>query len=147
MPNLTYAPLPSGRDIFKAIFPLDRVGKDLAKPWLLSDSDIPYWFSRSTFILLAIAKWWKAYTNKKSPTIWIPDYFCNQSLQEHTLEYAKLAKDRGIDIMIDGGINLQTASKIQQIAPQSVVIGGGLFGKTIEQQQQLIAKLTMDPQG
>jgi lipid II:glycine glycyltransferase (peptidoglycan interpeptide bridge formation enzyme) len=31
--------------------------------------------------MLAIARWYEAYTDKKSPAIWIPDYFCNQSLQ------------------------------------------------------------------
>ncbi|MGY8788319.1 MAG: GNAT family N-acetyltransferase [Fidelibacterota bacterium] len=81
MPKITLAPLPEWKVILKSIFTKTLNNKDLAKPWLLSDSDVPHWFSRSAIIMLAIAKWWKAYTNKESPTIWLPDYFCNQSLQ------------------------------------------------------------------
>ena len=81
MSKITLAPLPKLRDILKSIFnkPLSR--RDLSEPWKLMESDISYWFSSSTYAMLAIAKWYELYTDKKSTTIWIPDYFCNAPLQ------------------------------------------------------------------
>jgi len=81
MSKITLAPLPKWGVIFKSIFAKALKDKDLAKPWLLRESDIPYWFSRSAVSMHIIAKWWVAYTDKNKPTIWIPDYFCNEPLQ------------------------------------------------------------------
>ena len=81
MSKITLAPLPELRVIIKSIFTKPLTDKDLSKSWQLMDSDIPHWFSRSAFAMLAIAKWYELYTDKKSTTIWIPDYFCNASLQ------------------------------------------------------------------
>ena len=81
MSKITLAPLPKLRDIIKSIFTKSLNDKDLSKPWELMESDIPHWFSRSSYAMLAIAKWYQLYTNKKSTTIWIPDYFCNEPLQ------------------------------------------------------------------
>ena len=79
--GISLAPLPQWRILIKSIFTRPLNGSALAKPWLLSDSDVPFWFSRSAFAMLTIARWYEAYTDKKSPTIWFPDFFCNQSLQ------------------------------------------------------------------
>jgi hypothetical protein len=79
--NITLSPLPSWRVILKSIFIGQPENNNLAKPWLLRDSDIPYLFSRSSVSMYMIVKWWIKYTNKKKPIIWIPDYFCNASLQ------------------------------------------------------------------
>ena len=79
MPNLTYAPLPSGRDIFKAIFSLGGVGKDLAKPWLRDGKEL-FWFSRSAWSLYFVAKLYMQVMDKIKPIVWFPDYFCNSSI-------------------------------------------------------------------
>jgi lipid II:glycine glycyltransferase (peptidoglycan interpeptide bridge formation enzyme) len=81
MSKITLAPLPKLRDIIKSIFTKPLSNKDLSKSWKSMESDISHWFSRSAFAMLAIAKWYELYTNKKSTTIWIPDYFCNEPLQ------------------------------------------------------------------
>ena len=80
MSRITLAPLPALRDILKSIFTKPLSDKDLSEPWKLMESDLPYWFSRSAYAMLAIAKWYELYTGKESPTIWIPDYFCNGPL-------------------------------------------------------------------
>ena len=54
--------------------------KKLAKPWIKRSSDRPYWFSRSRFAILSIAKWLEANNRGKPILIWVPDYFCNQTL-------------------------------------------------------------------
>jgi lipid II:glycine glycyltransferase (peptidoglycan interpeptide bridge formation enzyme) len=81
MSRITLAPLPQWRLLLKSIFTQPLNGRELAKPWLIRDSDVPFWFSRSAFAMLAIARWYEVYTQKKLPPIWIPDFFCNQSLQ------------------------------------------------------------------
>ena len=81
MSKMTLAPLPELRVIIKSIFTKPLSNKDLSKSWQLNNTDIPHWFSRSAFAMLAIAKWYELYTKKKSTTIWIPDYFCNAPLQ------------------------------------------------------------------
>ena len=78
--NTTLAPLPSWREICKAIFIRKPEDKIIANPWLSRPSDIPYWFSRSSVSIYIIVSWWIKYTDKKKPIIWIPDYFCNESL-------------------------------------------------------------------
>lgn len=40
-----------------------------------------YWFSRSAWSLKAIAQWWEKAFEQESPNFWVPDYFCNQSLE------------------------------------------------------------------
>ena len=65
MPNLTYAPLPTGKDIIKAIFSLGGVGKDLAKPWLRDGKEL-FWFSRSAWSLYFVAKLYMQVMDKKN---------------------------------------------------------------------------------
>ena len=81
MSKITLSPLPEWRAIVKSVLTKPPKEEELAEPWLSKDSDVPYWFSRSTFTMLAISQWWEVYTDKKLPTIWIPDYFCNEPLQ------------------------------------------------------------------
>jgi len=81
MSKITHAPLPEWRVLIKSIGPNSLDAKEMAKPWLLNDSDIPYWFSRSAFSMLAIARWYEVCTNGKFPSIWVPDYLCNEALQ------------------------------------------------------------------
>jgi hypothetical protein len=48
-------------------------------PW----SQKPYyshWFSRSAWSLVAIVRWYQACSKINALTVWVPDYFCNQSL-------------------------------------------------------------------
>jgi lipid II:glycine glycyltransferase (peptidoglycan interpeptide bridge formation enzyme)/dTDP-4-amino-4,6-dideoxygalactose transaminase len=81
MINITLSPLPSMKVLMKSIFIKIPKNRKLAKPWLLRSSDIPYWFSRSAISMTIIAKWWIEFTDNKKPNIWIPDYFCNESIQ------------------------------------------------------------------
>ena len=74
---ITTAPLPAWRDF------ADLLGRDddgdgaqLAAPWRRADESV-FWFSRAAFALAAIA--YARAEAAAAPSVWLPDYFCNQS--------------------------------------------------------------------
>ncbi|MFQ5842448.1 MAG: GNAT family N-acetyltransferase, partial [Thermodesulfobacteriota bacterium] len=76
---ITFAPLPPWSDL-AAIFSSQSLDDQrLAKPWC-REGDHAFWFSRSAWSMYAIVLWWESYFGKENPSIWVPDYFCNQSL-------------------------------------------------------------------
>ena len=89
-PNITITPLPGIIDLAIGIIGRNPSNKDLSYPWLARKSDSPYWFSKSAFSLAFIYSWWKLVINKKSPAIWIPNYFCNYALRELRIRNANI---------------------------------------------------------
>jgi len=77
---MTLAPLPKWRDLLSLILPSSCSNQDLAMPWCQS-GDEAFWFSHSALSLAVIARWHQQMLNKNSITVWIPDFFCNASLQ------------------------------------------------------------------
>lgn len=59
--------------------------------------------------------------------------FSYQKMDTSILEHAKKAKERGANITIDGGINLETLDQVLAISPDNIIIGGGFFGPKKEQ--------------
>lgn len=80
MSKLTYAPLPEWVHIIRAIFNRQLKMSDLAKYWSV-DKDKNYWFSRSAWSLYAIVKFRNAVDSKDKVNVWLPDYFCNESIE------------------------------------------------------------------
>ncbi|WP_167884872.1 lipid II:glycine glycyltransferase FemX [Leptospira fluminis] len=76
--NLTIAPLPSFKILFRSLFGFVRKA-ELAKPWL-REGESGIWFSRSAWSLAAIALYRRSLAQKREIIIWLPDYFCNSSL-------------------------------------------------------------------
>ncbi|EMS85287.1 lipid II:glycine glycyltransferase FemX [Leptospira noguchii] len=74
------APLPSWRSLFSILSFKNINQKSNSKIWMNSSSDIPLWFSKSAWSLLAVAVWRKIHSDQKDVIFWIPDYFCNSSL-------------------------------------------------------------------
>ena len=79
MPDLTFAPVPAGRDLMAALLNHAAPDEKLAAPWC-RPGDHWYWFSRSAWSLAAIARWRQRVTGRTSITVWLPDFFCNESL-------------------------------------------------------------------
>jgi lipid II:glycine glycyltransferase (peptidoglycan interpeptide bridge formation enzyme)/dTDP-4-amino-4,6-dideoxygalactose transaminase len=77
--RLVLAPLPSWRDLWKAIYTAAIPDKELCAPWVRSD-ELAFLFSRSSWSLVAIAKLRQQILKKKNIHIWVPDYFCNATL-------------------------------------------------------------------
>jgi len=76
---LTLAPLPSWHNLLKAFFYRSADDEKLTLPWRHIE-DKAFLFSRSAWSLLAIASCCKRLSNKANLNVWIPDFFCNESL-------------------------------------------------------------------
>ena len=79
MPNLTYSPIPKWAHIIKSIINKQLSNEKLAQPWLLDDEK-SYWFSRSAWSLYVIVKFKLQMTSDNQVKVWVPSYFCNESL-------------------------------------------------------------------
>lgn len=69
-------------DFIKIFIQRETVPSDheLALPWLKAGYH-PVWFSRSAWSLTAIAMWRQAFFDVPRINFWVPDYFCEQTLQ------------------------------------------------------------------
>jgi dTDP-4-amino-4,6-dideoxygalactose transaminase len=77
--QLTYAPLLEWNHLFSILFSFNKISdNDLASPWL-RDGEKGYWYSRSAWALLAIAKYRNIITGNDKVNVWLPGYFCNES--------------------------------------------------------------------
>ncbi|EQA36736.1 acetyltransferase (GNAT) domain protein [Leptospira inadai serovar Lyme str. 10] len=87
--KFTLAPLPDWRDLAKAVITARRSDVDLGSSWARSN-DRSIWFSRSAWSLASIALWAKHIRKKDDIVVWLPDFFCNSSLQQLRLTGARL---------------------------------------------------------
>tara|TARA_B110000444_G_C18852044_1_gene606617 strand:- start:13889 stop:16012 length:2124 start_codon:yes stop_codon:yes gene_type:complete len=78
--KITLSPLPDIKILLKSIFFKKNASANFSHLWGLNDSMENYWFSRSTFSILAIANWYETFTGENLESIWFPDYFCNEAL-------------------------------------------------------------------
>jgi hypothetical protein len=76
---ITEAPLPGWKNIFRSFFYKQYSPSTLALQWQ-REGDIAGWLSRTAWSLALISEWQKAYNNKPTTIVWVPDYFCNASL-------------------------------------------------------------------
>jgi dTDP-4-amino-4,6-dideoxygalactose transaminase len=102
MTSLTFAPLPSWGNVFKAVLSSDGSDQELATPWL-KENEEGYWLSRSAWSLYLIAKFRMRVMGKDSLTVWFPAYFCNASIAplrslDITLKFFPILKDGNPDI-------------------------------------------------
>ena len=77
--RITQSPLPKVIDLLRIIFMLTPSIAQLSFSWRKS-GEIVYWFSRTAWSLSVVAQWRQRISNVSSVTIWIPEYFCNESL-------------------------------------------------------------------
>jgi dTDP-4-amino-4,6-dideoxygalactose transaminase len=103
MASLTFAPLPSWGNAFKAVLGSDGPDQELATPWLKGNEE-GYWLSRSAWSLYLIAKFRMRVIGKDSLTVWFPDYFCNASIAplrslNITLKFFPILKDGNPDLL------------------------------------------------
>jgi lipid II:glycine glycyltransferase (peptidoglycan interpeptide bridge formation enzyme)/dTDP-4-amino-4,6-dideoxygalactose transaminase len=77
--KITYTPLPKLLDILTLPFNNTPTTDSLSAVWM-KEGDVGKWFSRSAWSLYVIAFWRKQVFGKLNITIWIPNFFCNESL-------------------------------------------------------------------
>mgnify|MGYP001375914813 CR=1 FL=1 len=82
MMSISYAPLPTLSIIFKAITTRSLPDTVLSEKWC-KPPDKAYWFSRSAWSFVTIVRLKHLIENKpfSSIYVWIPDFFCNMSLE------------------------------------------------------------------
>lgn len=76
MPSITQAPLP---DLLHLPFSTVPTDDALSTAWI-GPGDVSHWFSRSAWSIAIVARWRQRATGNKTVTIWVPDFFCNESL-------------------------------------------------------------------
>lgn len=76
---ITTAPLPTWGDLLPLLSGAGPSEQTLGAPWRDEAGGV-VWFSRSAWALSAIARWWEG-GNARPPKVWVPDFFCNQSLE------------------------------------------------------------------
>jgi len=79
MSNLSYAPIPEWKHIAKSIINKQLPNEKLAEYWLLKNEK-NYWFSRSAWSLYMIVKFRLQINFDNQVKVWVPSYFCNESL-------------------------------------------------------------------
>lgn len=81
---ITLTPSPRITDIIKCIFSRKKLNNNCLKYWVNFRDEKVFLFARTVWSLQAIILWYiKFYRLKnKVPVIWVPDYFCNQTILE-----------------------------------------------------------------
>ena len=77
---LTQAPLPSWSSLFQAFWKRPLSLDELSAKWC-REGEVAGLFSRSAWSLVRVALWRQQESPSKNITIFVPDYFCNSSLQ------------------------------------------------------------------
>jgi len=78
--RITQAALPRLNDLIKGMFITTPSKESLSATWSRL-GDVTHWFSRSAWSITVIAGWRQRMVGKPSVTVWVPDFFCNESLE------------------------------------------------------------------
>jgi hypothetical protein len=124
MSRLTHAPLPTWTQIVKAIFNKRSKLSDLSKYWSI-DKDASYWFSRSAWSLYAISKFRMISQSKDKVNVWMPDYFCNESIEQiRTLNVEVFF----YPVSLEGMPNIAECSEAMSISIPDIILFVHYFG-------------------
>ena len=77
---LTFAPLPKWGALLRALVSPRTDLNKLSEYWV-KKGEVGGWFSRSAWSFARIAKWRLAHCENHGCSVWLPDYFCNSSLE------------------------------------------------------------------
>ena len=77
---LTLAPLPKWGALLRALVSPKPDLDKLSGHWV-KEGEVGGWFSRSAWSFARIAKWRLTHCGDQGCSVWVPDYFCNSSLE------------------------------------------------------------------
>ena len=77
---LTLAPVPRWAEFFRLVVPTCSSLQKFSHIWTNDSGGVSGWLSRSSWSLALIAAWRRESKGSESVSLWIPDYFCNESL-------------------------------------------------------------------
>ena len=132
--QLTYAPLPDWNH-FPLIFSSFKniSDNDLASPWLRK-GEKGYWYSRSAWALLAIAKYRKSELSNRTIHVWLPAYFCNESIEPLRNFSAKIYF---YPIMPDGSPDIAACKNMLNNSSPDLFVLVHYFGNMIDSSASL----------
>tara|TARA_B110000438_G_C15820384_1_gene654114 strand:+ start:2193 stop:3332 length:1140 start_codon:yes stop_codon:yes gene_type:complete len=103
--QFTNAPLPDLKDLFRLFFTKNNFSEiDFTEIWTKADDDY-FWLSKSAWSLYLIAKYRLKLRQKDTINVWVPSYFCNNSLNplrtlKINLIFYPITKDGDPDIKL-----------------------------------------------
>ena len=130
MSNLiTIAPLPRWKTYFKLLKNSSKPDYKVLSSLWVNKSEMGHWFNRSGWSLLAIVKHRMKIKKRKNIVIWIPDYFCYE-----TISYLK---DKNISIIyypinINGTPNFEVCNKMLTESIPDILLHVHYFGQDID---------------
>ena len=77
---LTSAPIPRWAEFSQLMLPTRNTRRKISQVWTGDSGGVEGWLSRSSWSLALIANWRRHFEKRKSISVWVPDYFCNESL-------------------------------------------------------------------
>lgn len=77
--RITQAPLPRWVDLFSLFFTSTPEEEELSDAWI-KEGDTAFWVSRSAWSMVVIARLRQRMKKSSRLTIWVPAFFCNESL-------------------------------------------------------------------
>lgn len=78
--KISLAPLPTINDLFNSLFSFPLNDDNLNFNWL-KENEYGFWFNKSAFSLKLIVELKSLLNKNKKVNIWIPEFFCNESLE------------------------------------------------------------------
>ena len=107
--HLTHAPLPDWKQLLSILLSERKISNiDLSLPWV-KGNDKCYWYSRSAWALLAISNYRGNIIDNRKVQIWLPSFFCNESLEILRNSKVKLSF---YPIKDDGSPDLKACNKM-----------------------------------
>ena len=126
---MQFSPLPNIKDFF-SVFNRNINNKfEILKPWI-KKGDIAGWLSKSAWSFVLITLWKRNFSKKnKKLNIWVPDFFCNSSLEllrktDENIIFYKIKKNMEPDYSYFGEISLKS--------PPDIFILVHYFGKSFD---------------
>lgn len=77
--SITQAPLPRLIDLLRIPLNATPQADRLSASWTRA-GDTALWFSRTAWSMAVVARWRQRVSGKPFVTVWVPDFFCNESL-------------------------------------------------------------------
>jgi hypothetical protein len=127
MTDLNYAPIPKWNNIVKALLVKKKTKQIYNKNWLLKNEK-GYWFSRTAWSIYLIIKFRLLVNRDEQVNLWLPDYFCNESLVAIRSLGVKLSF---YPILFDGRPNLLVCNKMHDDLLPDVILYVNYFGEPL----------------
>jgi hypothetical protein len=124
---MTFAPIPKLRNIIAAILKPSLSDNDLSISWTTKGQQ-SYWLSRSSWSIYLIIKFRLLFNLNNQVTVWLPDYFCNES----TIQIRSLDTNLNFyPVLSDGKPDLLACNRMLVHSKPDVILYVNYFGECL----------------